>query len=365
MAKDTFNPDYLGIVDEADPALFDIEEYLKAMKSGGVKGKQDEEPIAVEEMLKALGSLEKEQKRIKGQRWYDPEGESPAEKEFKYADIPTTFDDSEPRGEYRAPPGDIPSYDEEGASIDELLEEFSPTKEEKTGPLRKIREDDLPPEPTAKVSEVAVAETPFKKKRDGAKTVGKTDSVAKKTVELSGDVFGEKKPEKTQTKKDEDPLTGLNVPWEMMREEGAEEEELPWLLGSLAAGPAMGLGKAAAKGIAGKLGSKAVKPAVEKLGSELAGPAVEETTSALPRLVEKMARSKVKDDLEPAMKYTRDVGNKFREYAKKEGFTPQRKLPSSLAGRMKANPEIDRLLRMVREGKLPAEKARQLINRME
>lgn len=345
MAKDTFNPDYLGLVEETDPSLFDPEEYLRMTRAGGAPVEQDEEPIDVEEMLKALATLEKGQTRVKNQRWYEPEGETPAEKKFKYSDVPETFDDSAPRGEYRKGPGEIPEYDEEGPSVDELLNEFSPLPEEKKSPF-KPTEEDLPPEPAAKVSKIEVAKTPIGKKKE----VPKAASVAKKTIELSGDVFGEPG-KKTQTTKEDEPLKDLRVPWEAFEDTGeVQEEELPWILGSLAAGPAMGLGKAALSGFA-----KKAAPA-----------AVEESTAMLPKMVDKLVKEvkPISKDTKPILKYGGDVGSKFRQYAKDVGFAPSRAtIPKSKAS-FGADATIDKLLRMVREGKLPAEKARQILSKM-
>lgn len=344
MAKDTFNPDYLGLMEDTDPSLFDPEEYMRMTRAGGVPVTEDEEPIDVEEMLKALSLLEKGQTRVKSHRWYEPEGETPAEKKFKYSDVPETFDDSAPRGEYRKGPGEIPEYDEEGPSVDELLNEFSPLPEEKKSPF-KPTEEDLPPEPSAKVSEVEVSKAPVGKKKEGPKAA----SVAKKTVELSGDVFGE--PKKTQTTKDDEPLKDLRVPWEAFEDTGeVQEEELPWLLGSLAAGPAMGLGKAALRGFAGK-----AAPA-----------AAEESAAMLPKMVDKLVKKvkPISKDTAPALKYGGDIGSKFRQYAKDVGFAPTRSVIPKSKASFGPDSTIDKLLRMVREGKLPAEKARQILSRM-
>ena len=283
--KNTFDAEYAGLFDPQDEQLFDEKNYRLKKQLGVVAG--DEEPVSVQEMLKALESLEAEKESIRGKRW-NTGTDTEAEKKFKYGDVPEQVTETPSGKELRNAPGDLHNYDD--------LFSGDIVTEEREGPK----------EPKLGLEKTTVSKTPAKK----GKPVG--SSVSKEKIELSGDSLKPIRPpswvieekdaiEKSKKQKPQED----DVPWSWKMkgpssatlralpgnpfEKGVEEDDATWnTLGIL--GGAGGLARKGLKSLFSKGGKEAVK------GLSKAGTSAAESTAAEAAVPE--ARKSLMDKLQ-------------------------------------------------------------------
>lgn len=237
-----FNNNYSGLFEpEQEEALFDVEDF-NLRKKKGIPAIEGKETVDVEEMLKALKSLEDEKESVRGRNWYK-DFETVAEREGKHGTIPEQVAEIPEGGEWNPSPGELDDYMKYGMD------------DEKKAPseyrVRSMPQGlDKPKSVSASSTKVArIAEK--KGKPEGA-------SVSKDTVTVSAG-----KPEKESS-----------IPWSWKKkgptdsaisglpgnpfEGGVEEDEATWgalgLLGG-AGSLAKGLIKKGAKEIPESLGS--------------------------------------------------------------------------------------------------------------